>query len=135
MALDSRALRLASWNVKGLNETLKTCRVLDHLAALKADVIFIQETHLLQTETRKLKRGWLDKTFHSTFTSKSRGVSILVRKNIPFALDRTVTDPNGRFVAVTGKLAELPVIMISVYAPNWDDDNFFIKLFTLFQLA
>lgn len=35
-----------------------------------------------------------------------------------------MTDSNGRYVIVTGALYEKQVILVSVYAPNWDDHNF-----------
>lgn len=40
-----------------------------------------------------------------------------------------MTDSNGRYVIVSGALYEKQVILVSVYAPNWDDHNFVSSLF------
>lgn len=40
-----------------------------------------------------------------------------------------MTDPNSRYVIVTGTLYEKQVILVSVHAPNWDDHNFVTSLF------
>ena len=129
MTTPNRVLRFTTWNVKGVNEALKAYRITNHLMELKSDIIFIQETHLLKTEVKKIKRNWIEYMYHSTFSSKARGVAILIRKNIPFICGRVTTDPNGRFIAVSGNLDGLPVILVSLYAPTWDDSNFFITLF------
>lgn len=41
----------------------------------------------------------------------------------------TISDSNGRFIIVTGKLYNTSVILASVYAPNWDNEEFFIRFF------
>lgn len=80
--------------------------------------------HLCNSDHRKLNRHWIDQIFHSQFNVKSRGNTILIRKNVNFTSDKIMTDSNGRFVIVTGTLCEKQVILVSVYAPNWDDYNF-----------
>ena len=50
-----------------------------------------------------------------------------------FEQTETIIDPNGRyghFVMVSGKLRNIPVILASIYAPNWDNDEFFVKFFS-----
>ena len=37
---------LVSWNVKGMNTPLKRGKVYVHLRTLKADICFLQETHI-----------------------------------------------------------------------------------------
>ena len=39
-------------------------------------------------------------------------------------------DPKGRYIIVTGKIYDTPVVLVSVYAPNWDDAAFFTNVFT-----
>lgn len=48
---------------------------------------------------------------------------------MPFTLSDTKLDKNGRFVIVTGKLHNAPVILANVYAPNWDDEKSFLSSF------
>lgn len=44
-------VRLISWNTKGMNNMIKTGKVLTQLQYLKGDVMFLQETHLRTSDT------------------------------------------------------------------------------------
>ena len=67
--------------------------------------------------------------FHSKFSHKARGAAIIINKNVRFELTNSLLDPNGRYVIVSGMLQNTPVILASIYAPNWDNDNFFMNVF------
>lgn len=69
--------------------------------------------------------------YHSTFSSKARGVSILIRKNIPFQHLSTKQDINGRYLIVTGTILEKHVTFVNLYAPNFDDPHFFRSVFNI----
>ena len=71
-----------------------------------------------------LKRGWVGQVYHSTFQGKARGAGILISKAVQFISSETISEPNGRFVVVVGKLYGLPVTLACVYAPYWDDYKF-----------
>lgn len=67
--------------------------------------------------------------YHSDLNSKFRGAAILIGKNVQFTQTRVISDKGGRFVIVQGRLYNLPVVLVSVYAPNWDNSQFFKELF------
>ena len=69
--------------------------------------------------------------FQSTFSAKAGGVGILIKKNIPFQHISTKTDPNGRFIIVTGTILTVHVTLLNLYAPNFDDPGFFRGIFRL----
>ena len=100
-----------------------------HWQHLNGDIIFLQETHLKSSDTLRIKRAWMSHLFHSKFSHKARGAAIIINKNVRFELTNSLLDPNGRYVIVSGMLQNTPVILASIYAPNWDDDNLFMKLF------
>lgn len=125
------ATKFITWNVKGLNNFAKRKRVFNHLSTFKPDIVFLQETHLRSSQSSRLSQSWLPHVYHSGFNSKSRGVAILIRKNFPFILTDVQSDINGRFVMVTGKLHNTPVILLNVYAPNWDNPQFFTRLISM----
>ena len=104
--------------------------MISHLRQLKGDIYFLQETHLKTTEISRIKRPWMSHVFHSKFSARARGAAIIVSKNITFEPTKSIEDPSGRFVAVSGKLFDIPVILVSVYAPVWDDDKFITHLFS-----
>ena len=123
------ALRFVSWNVKGMNSPVKRNKVFNHLTHLNTKIAFLQETHLLPSDHLKLRRGWVGQLFHSSFSSKARGVAILIHKSVPFSVTKVVSDTNGRYVIITGKIGGHNLILANVYGPNWDNDNFFKNVF------
>lgn len=124
----NRNVHFVSLNVKGINSWVKRQKIDSYLKQLKADVIFFQQTHLKQEHINLLRRGC--HVFHSKFNGKARGAAIIVHKDVLFQTEEVIADPGGRFVIVRGHLFSVPVILMCVYAPNWDDSNFFDKLFT-----
>lgn len=65
--------------------------------------------------------------FHSNFGGKARA-------NIPFKSSNIISDKNGRFIIVSGKFYNKSVILANVYAPNFDDVQFFKRFFFLNSL-
>lgn len=120
-----QAVRMISLNTGGLNASVKRTKIMTHIKSLNADIMFIQETHLCDTDQRKLNRPWIGQIFHSKFNLKTRGAAILIKRNVQFTSTSITSDPNGRFIIVSGVLYQKPVVLVSVYAPNWDDHNFF----------
>ena len=124
-------LRFVSWNVKGINGPVKRGRVFSHLKHLKTEIAFLQETHLVNMDHHRLKAPWVGQTFHSNFNSKARGTAILIHKKVKFCPTNVIADQNGRYVIVTGLLNEMAVVLVNLYAPNWDDEAFIGRIITL----
>ncbi len=132
----SSALRFISWNVKGLNSPVKRNKVFDHLRSLNTKIAFLQETHLKPSDHLKLRRGWVGQLYHSSFSSKARGTAILVHKSVPLSVSKVISDPNGRFNIVTGKIFGSTLTLANVYGPNWDNEDFYKNfLFSLPDLV
>ena len=130
--LDSQgSVRFVSWNVKGANTNIKLNRIMTHLEHLKTDIAFLQETHLCPSDVPRLKKRWVGHLFHSKLNCRARGAAILIRKNIAFELISTTADPNGRYVIVSGLIQKVPVVLVCVYAPNWDDTQFIFSFFSM----
>ena len=66
----------------------------------------------------KLKRDWIGQVYHSSFSSNSRGVAILIHRAIPFVLDTCKRDSEGRYFLVHGTIYGVHVTMMNIYAPN-----------------
>lgn len=123
-------LNFMSWNVKGLNHPVKRKNVFSHLKQLKAQITFLQETHICNSDSSRLLR-WPGHCFSSKFQVKSRGVSIFIDLNIPFEPHDVTSDNYGRYVIVSGKLCNTLVALVNVYAPNVDGASFFTRSFSL----
>lgn len=70
--------KIISWNVRGINTPIKRGKIYAHLRALKADIIFLQETHIKKTAAKVLCPSWASQVYQSNFSTKSRGVAILI---------------------------------------------------------
>lgn len=124
-----RGVTMVSWNVRGMGHHIKRAKVFAHLKSLSADISFLQETHIRPSEQARLKCGWAGQIFQSTFSSKARGVAIIIKKSIPFIHINTISDVNGRFLIVIGELYSKHVTLVNIYGPNVDDAGFFRKIF------
>ena len=101
-------------------------KVLDYVTKLKADIILMQETHLLQTEDKTLTDPNFNQIFSSCYNSRQRGVSILVHKRLLFTLNNMTTDPEGRYIIIQATIFN----KLNLYAPNNDDPAFFHTVFS-----
>ena len=124
-------LTFTTWNVKGVNDPVKRGKVLAHLKSLSSDIMFLQETHLEKTSQSKLRSRWIGQLFQSSFSTKTRGVAILIRKGVPFKQQSTISDTDGRFIIVKGEIHSFPITLVNIYGPNFDNPAFFRKVFSL----
>lgn len=45
----------------------------------------------------------------------------MIRKTVPFSLEKVTSDVNGRYVIVEGKISQTPVLLVNFYALNFDN--------------
>ena len=102
-------IRFISWNINGSQNPVKRKKCLTYLKSQQVDVAFIQETHL--TEVIKFKRDWVGQIYHSSYSSKSCGVAILVHKKYNFVLLRQQKDNDGRIICVEAKINGVKVTL------------------------
>lgn len=117
-----------SLNVKGINNPIKRKKVITYLKKLKADIVFLQETHLTDIEHVKLKRDWIGKVYYSSFSSSARGVALLINKNLRFQLVSEEKGKCGRFILINCIINTNRLTLASIYGPNTDDPVFFNNL-------
>lgn len=121
-----------NWNTRGLNHPVKRSKVFSRLHKLGTGIAFLTETHLIDRGHTLLRRGGFNQIFHSTFNTKCRGSAILIHRNVQFLQSKVISDRDGRYVIVQGHLYNTPVVLACIYAPNWDNSEFFRDLFALF---
>lgn len=125
-------LKVASWNVNGLNNPVKRSKVMTKIKRENSKVIFLQETHLSQNEHEKLKKFGYRNIFYSTLkTGRKRGAAILIHKSVNFEFIKEIRDSEGRYILVQGKLEKHLTTLISVYLPPQSDQNIIKKLLEL----
>uniref|UniRef100_A0A8C5MI47 Reverse transcriptase domain-containing protein n=1 Tax=Leptobrachium leishanense TaxID=445787 RepID=A0A8C5MI47_9ANUR len=114
-----RPLRLLTYNAKGLNVPEKRSRLLREASALRASVLFLQETHFRLGSAPVFRDFRFPLGYFSDYQGgKSRGVAILFSRDVPFVLIDMLTDPEGRFLFIKGTIADSCYTFASIYLPN-----------------
>lgn len=121
-------LKIVSLNVKGINHVIKRQKILSFFKKERCQIAFLQETHLSDLEHIKLRRSWVGQVFYSPSNSKSRGVAILLHRSLPFTLDKTLSDKEGRYVIMSGYLYGECVVFGCIYAPTIYEASFIPQL-------
>ena len=112
-------VKFLSYNVKGLNSAVKRLKVLAELEHLRADVVFIQESHLTIDANIKLYSPVYPVWFYGDSISKrARGVAIGFTRGFGFTLEARLTDPEGRFLFLKIKFENVIYTLANIYAPN-----------------
>ena len=86
----------------------------------KADVIFLQETHSKEDSEKQWANEWGGKAFFSHGSPNSCGVAILIRNNFNCVIQKSIVDPQGRFIILKAGIQDKVYILVNIYAPNKD---------------
>lgn len=133
MINDNSELNVCTWNVGGIHNPIKRRKILSFLKKEKVHVALLQETHLTSQEHLKLKRDWVGQVFSSSFTSKSRGVAILIHKHLPLMNAQTISDKSGRYISLKGTLHGQSVSFLNIYFPPVQSNDFITQAFSSFS--
>ena len=121
-----KEIKILSLNVNGLGNPAKRAKVMSKLKKEKAQICFLQETHLSKTEHEKLKRFGFRKSYFSSHTNtRQRGVAILISNSIDFECREEIRDKEGRYIIIKGSIDQNTITLVNVYAPPESDQSFF----------
>lgn len=67
---------------------------------------------------------WISQVFHSQFNSKAKGVIILIGNKVQFSPSKVIADKNDQCIIVVGVLYSTSMLLVDVYASDFDDINF-----------
>lgn len=108
---------MISWNVRGMNSPLKRTMIFLCLKKLYPAVICLQETHLTSESKSCMKYRWIGWSYHSTHTSFSRGVSVVIHSSLDYQEYDSKIDQKGRFVFLHCHFGILICVLACVYIP------------------
>lgn len=114
---DMAALKILTWNVRGLSERAKLTAVLSHLKSQRADISILVETHLTGQKQLCLKKPWEGWLYQAPHTSNSRGIAILVAKTVQFQLHTLQLDPQGQTLFLHATVGGLEILLMAFYIP------------------
>lgn len=105
-------------------------KILTKLQREKTDIAFLQEKHLTEIEHNKLKGKGFKHVFSSPNTSKhNRGVSILISVNIVYEHLTQITNKEGTFNLIKGKIDGVLTTLYNIYAPPGSGWEFYQQIF------
>ena len=79
--MNGDSLNIVSANVRGIRQPLKRLDIWNKFKELKANIVLLQETHLIQKDLGDVKREWNIEYILSNYKTYSRGVAILIQSN------------------------------------------------------
>ena len=125
------SIRIISLNVRGLQEKEKRRNIFNHYRK-RADILCLQETHSQKENEQQWSQEWGGEVIFAHGSSASRGVAILIAKNIrtQCKLSNTEVDMHGRYILTDMSCHENSFTIINLYAPNKDSPGFFKEIFT-----
>jgi len=124
-------IQFTSWNVRGLNKTVKLKQVLNRIRQMKAKIVFLRETHLAPEDVVMVRKRWPGQVFSASFNSYSRGVLILIHNSIPLQIINTIEDRLGRHIIIQADILSVRLNLVNVYGPNMDNPIFYRNLFLI----
>lgn len=123
------ALRIMSYNVKGLGSIRKRWVALKEFRSSGADVIMIQETHFRAGGSFKFASKSFRISYFASYSTGKARVAILIKKGCLIKIKNTHTDPHGRFLILDCDYMNSSFTLVNLYAPNTGQIDFLNKLF------
>ena len=119
-------LNFVSFNIRGINDPAKSAFLKDYLEKKNISICFLQETHL-DSISRIDDLEVLFSNYFCFFTTnkiKTRGVGILIKKNIQnFNILNKVFDIESRFLSIEVEYLDKKINFINIYAPNHENEQ------------
>lgn len=106
---------LITWNVRGLHDPLKRAKVSSVLRRYHPAIKGLQETHLTTKTLRCMNYSWAQQVYHSSHTTYSRGVCVLIHKALDYHELAKASNPEGRYIFLHCKLFTLTCVLAVVY--------------------
>ena len=108
---DLNNINLCSWNIHSLQKAVKRKAVLPFLIKEDVSNAFLQRTHLEDNDNAEFAKELGEAGLAASYSSFSRGVAILISKELAFKSLDCVKDSQGWYVIVTGILAGIHSFM------------------------
>lgn len=121
-------VKICTYNARGLRDFNKRKQLFMLLKYKNFDVVFIQESHMVDSEISLWRSQWGGEIFCANGSTNSKGVLILFRKNLQYQVNNVIKDDMGRFLVMEVQLEDMELLFINVYAPNIDTPSFFERI-------
>ena len=121
-------ITIMSMNCRGLGDVKKRRDVMHFIRSKRFNIVFLQDTHLIENNIPYFDTLWHGKAYHSCFSSRSRGTSILINNNLPYTLIANNKSECGNFHMLVCNIYNETYLLVNIYGPNQDDPAFYKNL-------
>ena len=123
------SIKIGSLNVRGMRNGLKRRKIFTYVRESDCDIMLLQETHSTKDDSKCWSKEWGLKSFFAHGTSRSCGVSILIKKN-QWKISDLIRDVSGRYILCKINIGEDSYCIANIYGPSESDSpEFFVKVF------
>lgn len=92
---------------------------------------YFYRRHTSKSEHKKLgKFGYFNTYYSSCRNSRKRGVAIIISNSLNFQMIKEKRDDEGRSILIQGRIDNVLVTFVNVYAPPESDQPFFKKVYS-----
>ena len=88
----------------------------------------LQDVHSSNLLENNFKLEWGYECIFNSYTSESRGVLVLINKNVDHKILNIDKDTNGNFLIIDLQLSNISCTLVTLYGPNQDKPEFFKNL-------
>lgn len=117
------AVDIISWNVRGMGDATKRYALFRTLKEFPNAIVPLQKTHMTPERLHLLNKPWVGASFHSTFNTHSRGISVLIPSIIPFHCEQSLIDMEGRYVCLRCRIFNISCILATIDIPPYMVDT------------
>lgn len=122
-------IKVMSWNVRGLGDGRKRRAVKELIEFYNPAIVCLQETHKGNEDDKMFCTFKYKYEFHATYSTYSRGVSILISNAIRFTCKQCIKDPAGRYLMLLCSINDRIIFLVNVYIPPPYKDDVLKKVF------
>ena len=114
---DIQELKVGTFNVRGIKNSLKQDAILQNLKRLKLNIVALQETHLLENEIGPLENKWNGPILFTVGTNNSKGLCILFDEYFKKA-NLEIIYKTDRILLCSCNISSNTFYFCNIYAPN-----------------
>jgi exonuclease III len=129
--MDLYNFKIITLNVRGLRQPSKRKTIITWLdkKCSKDAIIFLQETHNVQSDIRVWEKEWTGLTFFSHGTKSSRGVITHIGSKLDIQIKDKIIDDGGRYIILSCLFHYKEFLIVNTYFPNTEKEQVeFLKM-------
>ena len=121
-------MKIISLNCRGLRNKVKRYDIINYLKDQNAQIICLQDTHLIETDIGDCKQLWNGEIILHGQSTNSRGVAILLSHTLNYTTKNMIKDKEGNKIVLDIQVNDLNLKLINIYGPNKDEVSFYNSL-------